>query len=244
MMGEFECIERDHCTVVRTPIRYPDGDTIELFVRQQGRGFMLTDYGETFRWLHMQKLGRGLTDNENESIMSICRGLGVTYQDKELSAAASAERLPSVALNLAMCALRVSDLSLGFQYQGGADKFDEFSELLTGWDFEFESRFAVEFGDDEYRVDFKINPTPSVTKYLQILSADSRSQANSQVDRTLAKWLAFEEFGEGPTSSRISVLDDRDFEWSDNRERLLRRRSLVALWSNKSDVKRKIRLAS
>jgi hypothetical protein len=48
----FTCERRDFGTLVRTPFVRPDGDFVEVVVRDEASGTLITDLGETLRWLH------------------------------------------------------------------------------------------------------------------------------------------------------------------------------------------------
>ena len=51
----FECSPAPQGAVrIRTPMMYPDGTIIDVFVLREENGYLLTDYGETLGWLRMQ----------------------------------------------------------------------------------------------------------------------------------------------------------------------------------------------
>ncbi len=52
----FTCAEVNGCSRVRTPFLYPDGDVIDLFISDKAGAATITDFGETLRWLRMQRL--------------------------------------------------------------------------------------------------------------------------------------------------------------------------------------------
>ena len=73
-------------TVVETPFTLPDGDGIGAYIRTETDGtFLLTDLGTTLGWLRHQRTLRPLTEAEEQRLMMICRQLGATQDDGELT---------------------------------------------------------------------------------------------------------------------------------------------------------------
>lgn len=52
----FICSELDGHVQVRTPYLYPDGDFIDVYIQRIGDQTIVTDRGETIRWLGTQAL--------------------------------------------------------------------------------------------------------------------------------------------------------------------------------------------
>ena len=71
-LGElFICSEVKGFTRIRTPYLYPDGDVIDLFYKiSQGRG-IITDLGETIRWLLSQTVTDYLSKKQEQAIQDI-----------------------------------------------------------------------------------------------------------------------------------------------------------------------------
>ena len=73
--------ERYTCSLVngfvriRTPDVYPDGEVIDLFLNEQSQ--VLTDLGETLRWLDMQTLSQGLSKKDKPFLYLIKRKHGI-----------------------------------------------------------------------------------------------------------------------------------------------------------------------
>lgn len=69
---------------IRTPTCYPDGDQIDVFltVRPEstwdGITFLMTDLGETIRWLTMMSWSDHAAANRDAAIAAACTRLGVT----------------------------------------------------------------------------------------------------------------------------------------------------------------------
>ncbi len=64
-MGEqFSCSEFKEFIMVKTPYLYPDGDVIDIFVKYKDSGFILTDLGETIRWLLTNSISDSLSEKK------------------------------------------------------------------------------------------------------------------------------------------------------------------------------------
>ena len=58
---------------IRTPYLYPDGEVIDLFLKRETQ--ILTDLGETLRWLDMQSCEKSLSKKQD----SFLQDIQVTY---------------------------------------------------------------------------------------------------------------------------------------------------------------------
>ena len=79
-MGElFWCSPVNGYTRIRTPYLYPDGDIIDLFLKQAGDSSTVTDLGETLRWLRMQSIAQRRSPRQNQLIEDVCMNHGVEF---------------------------------------------------------------------------------------------------------------------------------------------------------------------
>lgn len=67
----FDCSEVNGFIRIRTPYLYPDGDVIDLFYKTQGEQRILTDLGETLRWLMTQTATQHLSKKQEQAIQDI-----------------------------------------------------------------------------------------------------------------------------------------------------------------------------
>jgi hypothetical protein len=79
-LGErYTCSPVNRFIRIRTPYLYPDGEVIDLFLKEQSQ--VLTDLGETFRWLDMQTLSQGLSNQQDFFLQDIQLTYGIeVYQ--------------------------------------------------------------------------------------------------------------------------------------------------------------------
>ncbi|GBF80953.1 DUF1828 domain-containing protein [Aphanothece sacrum] len=61
---QFSCSTIDGFVRIRTPYLYPDGDFIDLYLKQKEEGYILTDLGETIRWLKMQSISQKMSEKQ------------------------------------------------------------------------------------------------------------------------------------------------------------------------------------
>lgn len=57
---------------IKTPLYYPDGDVIEIFIVEDGNGFKVTDYGATIGWLRMRSPDGDLSEDQRRVLKSVC----------------------------------------------------------------------------------------------------------------------------------------------------------------------------
>ena len=110
--GLFTCTESVNGYVqIRTPYLYPDGDIIDLFYKEQESGeILLTDFGETTRWLRMQSFAKKRSQKQNKLIDDICQTLGIELFRGMLLVRAKPETLADDLTRLAQASIRVADL--------------------------------------------------------------------------------------------------------------------------------------
>jgi len=105
-LGElYSCSVQNKYTRIRTPFLYPDGDVIDLFWWADGEGGMISDLGETVRWLHLEHhlLQRNLAD--------ICLTHGIEENNGQLQLHIQpGDSLAMAVTRLVQAVIRVADL--------------------------------------------------------------------------------------------------------------------------------------
>lgn len=108
---QFECSPVPGEQVqVQTPLLFPDGDMVDVFVLEQDGRLVVTDYGDTLSWLSSQFWEPGFTDAEMRIAKEVCRSLGVEFNrgQLEINADSLADAADAV-LSVAQAAVRISD---------------------------------------------------------------------------------------------------------------------------------------
>lgn len=95
---------------VQTPLRFSDGDTVDVFVLEEDGRLWVTDYGDTLGWLDGHFWESGFTDVEMRIVKGVCVSFGVEFKDGYLEKAVkSADQLADEIMSLAQAAVRISD---------------------------------------------------------------------------------------------------------------------------------------
>ena len=83
----FRCSEMPDGSVrVRTPLTYPDGTLIDLFLTYRDEGTVaVSDNGDAIGWLGLQSAA-GLTRGQNMKVARVCRSLNVAKVDGRITA--------------------------------------------------------------------------------------------------------------------------------------------------------------
>ena len=85
VMPRFECSPAPQEGVrVRTPLMYPDGDIVDVFVLERDDGYMVTDFGDALGWLHMQSESMQQSQEQRLMIEDLCRTLGIELHSGQL----------------------------------------------------------------------------------------------------------------------------------------------------------------
>ncbi len=101
-------------TLLRTPLLLPDGAFVDLLIRKDGEGFVLTGFGDTLDWLDRQQAEIGRTraegqERQPELLAHVCEILEVSLVDGVLTGRAnSASQLPRSVVALAQAIVCVS----------------------------------------------------------------------------------------------------------------------------------------
>ena len=79
-VGElFTCSQVNEYTRIRTPFLYPDGDVIDVFLKEKGEVITLTDLGESLRWLKMQTLSPRRSPKQRKLVEDVCLTHGLEF---------------------------------------------------------------------------------------------------------------------------------------------------------------------
>lgn len=115
----FTCSEVNQYVRIRTPFLFPDGDVIDIFVKQNDELINLTDLGETVRWLKMQSFSERRTPKQRQLIEDICLNHGIEFSNGTLLLRVSdVHDVSSSVLRLAQACIRVADVRKDLQDEG------------------------------------------------------------------------------------------------------------------------------
>lgn len=114
----LQCTPAPHGAVrVRTPLVYPDGGVIDVFVIADGAQRTLTDHAEALGWLRTQLGGARLSRARRRLVEDTCQTLGLTLDRGALVLRLDDDVSAEAVLRVAQGAARVADLWLAERAQ-------------------------------------------------------------------------------------------------------------------------------
>lgn len=232
MGGMFICKQVGQHVRIRTPFMYPDGDVIDLFVKQGESGEVtVTDLGETLSWLRMQTAANKRTSKQLRMIDDVVSSHGIERYKGMLVTRADRSGFADAVIKLAQGCLRVSDVWFTFRNRSFETATDEVEDFLTEKNIEFErNKECVGRSGKVRRLDFHTFTQNSST-FIQILSTGSRGAATRLVEHALAVWYDIH-YLKKQDLTFVSLFDDTMDIWRDEDFKMVDEWSSVARWSN------------
>lgn len=245
-VGElFVCTPHDKYTRIRTPYLYPDGDVIDLFLRDSNGNLTLTDLGETLRWFRMQTTSMRRSPKQSQIIEDICLNHGVElFKGMLVLRVNTPETLSQAVMKISQAALRVSDLWFSLRNGIVQSITDEVAEFLTERRIKYERAEKIPGRSGRvWPVDFH-TWTPNRSSLVYVLSTGSKARARSIVEHVVASWydLSHMKVGTQPLSF-VSLFDDTLDVWTEQDFRLAGDLSHTAMWSRPDEFESMLKAA-
>jgi hypothetical protein len=234
----FSCSRINEYTRIRTPFLYPDGDVIDLYLKQEGCSATLTDLGETLRWLRMQSIARRRSPKQNQLIKDTCLIHGVElYRGMLMARVGSSDDMAKAVTRLAQAALRVSDLWFTMRTRAVESVTDEVADFLAEREIPFDRAETLPGRSGRpWTVDFHVRH-PRRSALVSVLSSASRAAARGIVDHVTAEWHDLSHLKLGPEALIfLSLFDDTQDVWTPEDFHLVAELSEVALWSKPEEL--------
>jgi len=230
---------------VRTPFWYPDGDVIDVFVRQEDRTFTVTDLGEALGWLRLQSLSDRRSPKQEKLIQDVGLTLGIElFRGQILLRCDSPSELSAAVHRVGQAALRISDLWFTTRTRTVESMTDEVADLLIEREIPFERsvRLAGRSGR-EWTVDFQTRTT-NKSALVFVLATGSRAAARQLTEHVVAGWHDLSHLRVSQQGQRfVSLIDDTSDVWSDADFRLVESISELERWSQSSEFVERLRAA-
>lgn len=241
----FTCSQHGEYQRIRTPYLYPDGDNIDVFCKTQGRAVLVSDLGETTRWLRMQTISPRRSPKQRALIEDACLTHGVEfYKGMLLARCKLGDPLAAVAFRVAQAALRVSDLWFTFRTQSVESVADEVADFLVEHEFRFDrgEKLAGRSGK-VWTPDFHVRAV-NRSSLVYVMCTGSRSAARAIVNQVHTAWYDLNHLAAGPEALRfVSLFDDTADVWSDEDFRLAEQLSTVTRWSQPDEFANVLQVA-
>jgi len=233
LSDEFRCLPLERRLRIITPYLYPDNDLIEVFIEEPTPDRVrVTDLGETLRHLHAQGFDMSNTPKRKHLAETIASGTGVDVVRGELVKEGTIDELDELLFDLLAAARGVSDLIYTSRTYEPALFTEEVGRFLQEHQVHYEAKVKLTGQTGKtYTIDFRL---PERNKYLHTLSPGQIASLQPVVNRVFRIWSDCN--GELGRRSKVSFLNDVDFEWRQPEVALLERVSIVGYWSRRDDL--------
>lgn len=233
-LGElFECKPHRGYVRVRTPLLYPDGGIVDVFVSFHEGGFTVSDLGEALGWLKVQSASGQRSPKQQRLLQDVCLTLGVELFRGQLMLRGRGESdLTETIMRLGQAVVRVSDLWFMTRTRSVESVTDEIADLLQerGILFERGGKLAGRSGR-VWSVDFQTR-TSRRSALVFVLASGSRAGARRVTEHVVAGWHDLSPLRVGAQELRfVSLFDDTADVWSDEDFRLVESLSDIGRWS-------------
>ncbi len=231
----FVCKEEvNGFTRIRTPYLYPDGDVIDFYFKVSQDRPLITDLGETKRWLMSQTTSEFLSKKQEQVLQDIL----LTHEVEEYRGAlivrvGGIEGLAAAITRLAQATVAVSNLWFLSRTRLVSTFEDEVAELLSDHRVRFQANEKLSGRSGRsWRIDFHTFH-PNHSSLVQVLSTGSRAAANTKANNVVAAWMDLTQFKFGAQPLRfISLFDDTLDVWQMETIRQLEELSDIVYWSD------------
>ncbi len=227
---------------VATPFLYPDGDTIDVFLLVEDDTILVTDFGETMRWLCMQSLSMRLSAKQTRLVSDICLTHGVAFRRGVIETRCHPNELASAIVQVAQVASRVADVWFTFRARTPPSITSQVADYLERHNLPFERPPRLTgYSKRSWSIDFQVRTYES--KFLvNVLSASNRSAARRITDRVVATWYDLGPAVQDQGIGFISLFDDTADVWTDKDYNLVESLSRVSQWSDPEGLAKNLSL--
>ena len=218
---------------VRTPLLYPDGGVVDVFILERGSVFTVTDFGDALGWLGLQSISRRRSRRQDMLVQDVCRTLRIElFNDQLVLRSIKQDGLGEAALRIAQAVVRVSDLWFTLRSQSFQATEDEVDEWLSEKQIPFQ-RQVTKPGRSarEWTVNFETQ-TDNRTSLIFLLSTGSRGAVRRITEHVLAACVDLSHLRTGQRNlAFVSLFDDMVDVWRPEDFQLVEEHSEIARWS-------------
>ena len=230
---------------VRTPMLYPDGDVVDVFVLERGSGYTITDFGDALGWLGLQSISRQRSPKQQMLIQDVCQTLRIElFQDQLVIRQVVSDELAESVLRVAQAAVRVSDLWFTFRSQSFQNTADEVDEWLREKRIPFDRQVTKQGRSAQnWTIDFETH-TDNRTSLVFLLSTGSRGTVRRLAEHVLAGCVDLSHLKIDQSGlAFVSLFDDTEDVWRPEDFNLVDEHSEIARWSRPDEFESLLRAA-
>ena len=218
---------------VRTPMLYPDGGVVDVFVLERGNGYIVTDFGDALGWLWLRLISQRLSHRQELLVQDVCRTLRIElFNDQLVLRAVTDNGLGEAVLRVAQAVVRVSDLWFTLRSQSLQTTAEEVDEWLSEKGIPFQ-RDVPRKGRStrDWTVNFETQ-TDDHTSLIFLLSTGSRGAVRRITEHVVTGFVDLSHLKVGqPNLAFVSLFDDTTDVWRAEDFMLLEEHSEIARWS-------------
>ena len=228
---------------VRTPMLYPDGGVVDVFVLERGGSYLVTDFGDALGWLSLQSVSRRRSPKQQTLIQDVCQTLRIALVDDQLVLrSVSDDALGESVVRVAQAAVRVSDLWFTLRSQSLQNTADEVDEWLREKQIPFERQVQRQGRSTRnWNVDFETY-TDNRTSLVFLLSTGTRGAVRRLTEHVFTGCgdLSHLKIGQ-PALTFVSLFDDTEDVWRSEDFNLVEVHSEIARWSRPDEFESLLR---
>ena len=228
---------------VRTPLLYPDGGIVDVFVLERHGGYTITDYGDALGWLGMQSISQRLSPKQQSLAQDVCQTLGLQLFNGQLVLrSVTSDMLGESVLRVAQAVVRISDLWFTLRNQSFQNTADEVDEWLREKQIPFERQVRKQGRSmQNWTVDFETQ-TENRTSLVFLLSTGSRGTVRRLAEHVLAGCVDLNHLKDNqPSLVFVSLFDDTEDVWRPEDLSLVDGHSEIARWSRPDELESLLR---
>ncbi len=225
---------------VRTPLLYPDGGVVDVFILERGSNYTVTDFGDALGWLRLQSISRRRSRGQEDLVQDVCRTLRIElFYDQLILRAIPEDALGEAVLRIAQAVVRISDLWFTLRSQSLQTTEDEVNEWLLEKQIPFQ-RQVTKSGRSarDWNVNFETQ-TDNRTSLIFLLSTGSRGAVRRITEHVLAACVDLSHLrADQPNLAFVSLFDDIVDVWWPEDLQLVEEHSEIARWSAPDELER------
>ena len=228
---------------VRTPMLYPDGGVVDVFVLERNGRYIVTDFGDALGWLGLQSVSHKRTKKQDALIQDVCLTLRIEIsRDQLMLRDVSGGALGESVLRVAQAAVRISDLWFTLRSQVNQTTADEVDEWLRERAIDFERDVSKQGRSTQnWRADFETH-TEGRTCLVFILATGARGAVRRLTEHVVAGCVDLNHLkGIQPNLAFVSLFDDTEDVWQPRDFSLAEEVSLIARWSHPTEFENLLR---
>lgn len=225
----FSCQLENRLLVITTPFSYPDGDDIELFVELGDDSFILSDMGETLRYLDTYLLDINSSNKRKEIFYDVIRSNNLRFKKGVIYAVINnPDKILDAIFNMSQAIVRISDLLYTAKSRSLASFEEEVKNFFDDHQINYEENYPVKTPTNQYTFEFAVEKQEGIS-LIKLLNPPKKATQKPSIERMIQIWydVSVNLSDEYPKENRITLLDDSYYHWEPRHYSLVENLSIV-----------------